>query len=292
MKAIVVHKTSKLAVLEEGAPERVEHLRASNPEAYGAMAESAARQAEAGKRVEDALVEAGFSITAMGRGQFDAVPADTDLVVAVGGDGTVLDVSHKVFEQPLVGINSDPGRSVGYFCAGDARDARGVFDRFIAGESGSSVLHRIALTVDGKPYPFPCMNDLLVTNRNPAMMSRYIMTAGERSETHASSGVWISTPAGSTAGIRSAGGTVMPLDGSLIQYLVREPYMTGDARYPLHRGVRHLSEGLRVRSLMDGGAVYVDGPYIEIPFQIGSELTLSEGPPLRLVELDPVRRER
>lgn len=138
----------------------------------------------------------------------------------------------------------------------------------------------------------PCMNDLLVTNSNPAMMSRYVITSGERSETHASSGVWISTPAGSTAGIRSAGGTVMPLQGALMQYLVREPYTTGLARYPLLRGVRHLSEGLAIRSLMDDGRVYVDGPYISIPFPLGSTLALGEGPRLRVVDMDVDRRER
>ena len=137
-----------------------------------------------------------------------------------------------------------------------------------------------------------CRRDLLVTNQNPAMMSRYVLSAGQRLETHASSGMWISTPAGSTAGIRSAGGTVMPLEGSLIQYLVREPYTAGPARYPLLKGVRELEEGLMLRSLMEGGVVYVDGPYIQIPFQLGAELRLIRGPSLRVVGLDPARRER
>ena len=136
------------------------------------------------------------------------------------------------------------------------------------------------------------MNDLLVTSRNPAMMSRYVVTAGNRSERHASSGMWISTPAGSTAGIRSAGGTVMPLEGALVQYLVREPYLTGGVRYELIRAVRHIGERLVLQSLMDDGVVYVDGPYIDIPFHLGAVLDLTEGPPLEIVALDPARRER
>lgn len=292
MKAIVVHKTAKLTVLAAQSPDRVDELRVRDPAAYETLSASAGRQAEAGRAVERALESLGVEVRGMCRTEFEHVDADTHLVVAVGGDGTVLDVSHKVIDHPLVGINSDPGRSVGYFCAGNAESAREVFARVLAGRARRTLLHRIAISVSGEAYAFPCMNDLLVTNRNPAMMSRYVMSAGGRSETHASSGVWISTPAGSTAGIRSAGGTVMPLDGALIQYLVREPYDTGEARYPLHRGVRHLSEGLRLRSLMEDGCVYVDGPYNEIPFPIGADLDLSEGPPLALLEVDPRRRER
>lgn len=292
MKVIVVQKTPKLAALERSAPERVAQLQARDPRAYESMVAASEGQRVANARVAEALAAVGADTTCLDRDAFDVLDPDADLVVAVGGDGTVLDVSHKVVGVPLVGINSDPERSVGYFCADDADGAQAVFERFAGGDASSTSLHRIAMTVDGQAYPFPCMNDLLVTNRNPAMMSRYLVSTGGREERHSSSGMWISTPAGSTAGIRSAGGTVMPLDGALLQYLVREPYTTGDVRYPMLRGVRYLSEGFRVRSLMDGGAIYVDGPYIEIPFELGAEMALSEGPPIELVELDPLRRER
>lgn len=292
MKAIVVHKTSKLSVLKGQSPERVAELAEHDSDAYRSMLDSESRQREASQRVVDALDTLGFTTVSLSRVDFRRVAEDVDLVVAVGGDGTVLDVSHKVGRQPLIGINSDPKRSVGYFCAGDATEAREAFRRFADGVARRYTLHRLSLHVDGERYPYPCMNDILVTNRNPAMMSRYVVTAGQRSEKHASSGMWISTPAGSTAGIRSAGGTVMPLEGALIQYLVREPYTTGAARYPLLRGVRHLHEGLHLRSLMEGGALYVDGPYMEIPFPIGAELEITEGPALSVLELDPMRRER
>ena len=46
---------------------------------------------------------------------FDA--SDADLVVAVGGDGTLLAASHNVVDVPILGVNSAPGHSVGFFCA-------------------------------------------------------------------------------------------------------------------------------------------------------------------------------
>ncbi len=292
MKAVVVQKTPKLAVLAEASPERVSHLRDRDPKAYAALQGATDGQNRANDLVAEGLQRAGFSFEQMDREAFDTLESDVDLVVAVGGDGTVLDVSHKVIGVPMIGINSDPERSVGYFCADNAAGAAAVFQRFADGTSRSTRLHRIALTVDGVRHPYPCMNDLLVTNGNPAMMSRYLLSDGESAERHSSSGIWISTPAGSTAGIRSAGGTVLPLDGPLLQYLVREPYATGQARYPMLRGVRYLHEGFNIRSLMDGGMIYMDGPYIEVPFALGAELELSEGPPIELVELDARRRER
>jgi hypothetical protein len=150
----------------------------------------------------------------------------------------------------------------------------------------------MSLSLDGEPLGTPCLNDVLVANENPCMMSRYVLRAGSRAEKQSSSGIWISTPAGSTAGIRSAGGTVMPLEGSLLQYLVREPYTPRTVRYELLRGVRHLREGLSVQSLMQGGQLYVDGPWLKVPFGLGACLDIEEGPPLCVLGMDPSLRER
>jgi NAD+ kinase len=256
------------------------------------MTAAAESQRVSNAAVAAALDEVGISARHLDRAEFEGPADDEDLVITIGGDGTMLDASHRVRDTPIVGFNSDPHRSVGYFCAANADRCLQVLQNVVAGTVARKTLHRIGLVVDGVEHPYPCMNDLLVTNQNPAMMSRYVISAGLRTETHASSGMWISTPAGSTAGIRSAGGTVMPLEGCLIQYLVREPYTTGDARYPLLKGVRELGEGLLLRSLMDGGTIYVDGPYIQIPFQLGSELKLNQGPRLTVFGLDAGRRER
>jgi NAD kinase len=292
MRVTVVQKLSKLEVLERDHADRVRALAAQNPAALEPLQHSATIQREANARVIDALQQAGFDVVAMHRDVFRGPADGSVLVVAVGGDGTVLDVSHRVVDVPLLGVNSDPTRSTGYFCGTDVTALRETAVRWASGETSSTVVRRIGLEIDDVRYAYPCMNDVLITNSNPAMMSRYAVTAGPRTETQASSGVWVSTPAGSTAGIRSAGGTVLPLDGDLIQYLVREPYLTGAGRYELLRGVRHLHEGMRFESQMEGGAVYVDGPYLKIPFPIGAVLKLTRGPSLELVAMDPLRRER
>jgi NAD+ kinase len=292
MRALVVAKTPKLDVLRESQPSVVDELRRRDASAFDALEAGAARQRASLDRTLHELDAAGVRAKLLTRAEFAGPEADTDFVLAVGGDGTVLDVSHRLERTPLLGVNSDPETSVGYFCACDAEGLRGVVEDLIAGRAHHVTLHRISIFVNGVRYPFPCLNDILVTNENPAAMSRYVIRAGRRAEAQASSGIWISTPAGSTGGIRSAGGTVMPLEGALIQYFVREPYAPKLGRYELLRGVRHLREGLEIRSRMTDGRVYIDGPYLEFSFALGDVLELTEGPPLRIVGMHPALRER
>lgn len=221
-----------------------------------------------------------------------AGPVDHDLVISVGGDGTVLAASHQTLEVPLVGINSDPERSVGYFCATDSAGALGVLTAFQTGELSAYELHRLRIEVDGKIAGVPVLNEVLVVNENPAATSRYAVIAGTRVEHHRSSGIWISTPAGSTAGIRSAGGAVLPLEVPLLQYLVREPVVSSMVHYELQRGVRELNEGITVVSEMREGYAYIDGPYEGIRLGLGARMHVSAHVPLKIMGLEPARRER
>lgn len=292
MKVEVVLKRSKLRTLRERRPELLERLRDEDPSSWQEMVESDAQQQVSAELVVAALERLGVTYFTWTRDQFLSVGEGTGMVIAVGGDGTVLDVSHRVLDVPLLGINSDRSRSVGYFCATDADGAFDVLRAFIEARAPRVLLQRMRLEIDGKPHWAPCMNDLLVTNSNPGMMSRYVMEAGPRTERQSSSGVWISTAAGSTAGIRSAGGTVLPLEGSFVQYLVREPFPGRQRGYELLRGVRHLEEGLRLRSLMEDGTIFIDGPFLTVPFGLGSELELTVGPALTVIGMHPERRER
>ena len=79
---------------------------------------------------------------------------------------------------------------------------------------------RLAIDLEGRRLQ-PALNDVLVAHVQPAATSRYRLTLGRRSEEHRSSGLWVATAAGSTAGIRSAGGRPMPLTSRRIQFRAR-----------------------------------------------------------------------
>ena len=255
------------------------------------LQESRERHERAVSEIEALFKGRGWAYDLINRADYNG-PQGHNLIVTIGGDGTVLAASHKTLDIPLIGINSDPERSVGYFCAARVEGAEKTFDAYIRGSLKLFKLHRLKIEIDGEACGPPALNDVLVANCNPAATTRYSLVAGDRTERHRCSGLWISTAAGSTAGIRSAGGAVLPLHMPLLQYLVREPVISPLAHYELLRGVRNLDEGIVVMSEMYEGFVYVDGPYEKIPFRMGSKMVISAHTPLQLLGLEPGRRER
>ena len=196
-----------------------------------------------------------------------------DGVVAVGGDGTFLEAARRVGRQWVLGVNSDPARSTGTFCTA-ARSFPAMLDRILKGRARVQPLRRIRLELNGKPLPVSVLNDVLVTDRKPAAMSRYWIRLGRREEEQRSSGLWIATAAGSTGAIRSAGGRPMPRGSRNLQYRPRELY-----RGKISGGRIAPGQRLTVGSLMPQGLICLDGEYFTLPFRYGDLLTVSGSAP-------------
>jgi NAD+ kinase len=204
--------------------------------------------------------------------------AAADLVVTVGGDGTVLGASHYVRQGLLLGVNSAPGDSVGHFCSVTRANFAARLDAILTLRWEPIALTRLAVSLDERPLPELALNDVLVTHAHPAATTRYLIKLGEREEEHRSSGVWVATAAGSTAGIRSAGGREMPLRSARIQYLVRELYREihrGQNRdYKLVRGFFGPGEVLTIASKMPDAWLYIDGARTAYRFPFGARAKL------------------
>ena len=218
--------------------------------------------------------------------------AACDLLITVGGDGTVLDLSHRAFTTPILAINSDPGSSVGYFTAGDATEFDELLDRVIPDGWEPLRLRRFHIRLDGQQLGPPVLNDILICHENPAAVSAYSLKVGNHpAEPQKSSGIWVSTPAGSTAAVRSAGGFVLPFRSGNIQYVVREPYPPPAGGYRFLKGIHPFEEHFEVISRMREGQVFIDGPHLSFPMPLGSTLTLDpEAPALQLFGVQEDRR--
>ena len=230
-------------------------------------------------RVTDHLDELQLPYDCLYRGEVRETNGH-DLVISVGGDGTVLDLSHKLTHQPMLAVNSNPGRSYGYFCAGTADDFAELLRRTLHAEWEPTRLMRFDVRIDGVSQQVPILNDILVCHQNPAAVSSYVLRVGEaEDEPQKSSGIWISTAAGSTAAIRSAGGYVMPLESQKIQYLVREPCPPNVGAYHHVKGIRDTAQRFEIVSKMPDGHVYLDGPHIGARFGVGQVLTIDTDVP-------------
>ena len=280
MRVAVVQKrtTYRKFVVEEHDPLLARLLRRHDPTVARLRASHEAHEATV-REVDHALHKLGVEAIYSG-GPRGHIPHRVDLVITIGGDGTLLAASHQIGDSvPLLGINSAPDHSVGFFCAGKHGNVLATLRRAMDGRLPRSELTRMRVELNGKCLHARVLNEALFCHSSPAATTRYIVrvTRGDGTfieEDQRSSGMWIGPAAGSTAAQRSAGGKVLPLGSRRIQYVVREPYHRIGKRS--HFSVGLLQEGgkLTLRSKIREGRVFIDGHRIVHAVTIGDVLVL------------------
>jgi NAD kinase len=151
---------------------------------------------------------------------------ERDLVVTLGPDGLVVNTSKYLAEQPLLAFNPDPARVDGLLVLFDVREARQTFRDVL---SGAFPMRRVTMARaelnDGQTLD--AVNDLFIGQKTH-VSARYRLRYGGREESQSSSGIIVSTGAGSTGWFRSVltGATRVVQARSRIKGLdrVRESY--------------------------------------------------------------------
>jgi NAD+ kinase len=264
----------KRTVLERGG--RAARLARAGHATAHRLVSAAEEQRRTVAAVMDALLRRGITPPRVSVDALD--PAARRLVsrarfvVTIGGDGTLLTASHHMEDGVALAVNSAPRDSIGHFCLTDRRGFAGALRAVEEGRLRPLSLSRLAATLDGRPLSELATNDVLIAHDHPAATSRYRLTVGGHGEEHRSSGLWISTAAGSTAGIRSAGGRPMPLRSRRLQYRVRELYREPGRQYRLAAGFVAPGESLAVDSKMESGFVFIDGARTAYRFRFGAHL--------------------
>src|SRR3989338_1378233 len=148
-----------------------------------------------------------------------------ELVIAVGGDGTFLRASHFIFDNtPILGVNSDPKRKEGFFMAATRKDFDGKFSKIANNKFKIKKLNRLEAYLNNKKIPELALNEFYISSKKEYHTARYYLTIKGKRERQKSSGIIISTAAGSYAWMKSAGGKQLPLNSDKFEYMVREPY--------------------------------------------------------------------
>lgn len=206
------------------------------------------------------------------------------LVISLGGDGTLLHASHHVGgDIKLLGINSCPKNSVGHLCALDAQSIPKILEQILIDkkEHVQSVKRLRVKLASHDNIPI-ALNDILISHLHPAATSRYqISILDEHSqvsqqEKQLSSGLWISTAAGSTAAIASYGFPPEPLSSHKILSACREPYAVKGETLQLKRFIIDgRTQSLSIFSRMRQGIVCLDGSDFSAHFGFGETLEIS-----------------
>ena len=237
---------------------------------------------------------------------------DADLVIALGGDGTTLACARATRGRdgtppPILGINTDPAtrdelramyltgarvderRSTGHLCAANRFDAEATLEAALEGRLRPTRLARIKTTLNGRELEY-ALNDVLIAHPSPASVSRYSVRlprgANEREDAppkffHVrSSGLRTCTATGSTAAMYSAGGDIMPLDSTQMQYMDREPIYYDHAPTPsAGRGYYERGDAMSLRWNSRKGAIYIDGDHVKHDVALGDDIEMSTDAP-------------
>lgn len=291
-KILLVAKRSTLERFrDDKGDQRIAALLERGDASVAKLEASHAIHAQTVKRAEAKLAE--LELAWERRSMDDSLAGEWDLVLTLGGDGTLLWVSHAVGAgTPVLAINSAPVTSVGYFCGTGPEDLEKNIARSVVGDLPKSKLHRMTVELNGEVLSSRVLNDILFCHEVPAAATRYIIQHGEVVEEQISSGLWIGPAAGSTAAQRSAGGKVLALQSKKLQYVVRELYAPEDTRFELEKGFVRPGDELCIKSKIRNGRIYVDGAQKVTTIDIGDELRFRlSDEPLTLLNIRDLRKK-
>ena len=137
-----------------------------------------------------------------------SIAAASDMVVVLGGDGTLLSVAPAAARAgvPVMGINL--GR-LGFLTEIPVSEAVATLDRFLAGDAGL-VSPRWLLEARTAEISSYCLNDAVITKGAVSRMIELVLGIDGRDvATFKADGLIVSTPTGSTAYSLSAGGPIV-----------------------------------------------------------------------------------
>jgi NAD+ kinase len=146
------------------------------------------------------------------RRPIDKLAADADLIVAIGGDGTMLFAAQLAMGRdiPLLGINR--GR-LGFLTDVSPDDMIASFDTVLQGryETDARTLLEARLTpANGPVATRRALNDVVVQRHEPGrMVELETWIAGQFVNTHGGDGLVVASSTGSTAYALSCGGPII-----------------------------------------------------------------------------------
>jgi NAD+ kinase len=180
--------------------------------------------------------------------------AECDLVVSIGGDGTMLAAIRAAVAagRPALGLACG---SLGVLTAIEADGLNDALERFSRGEWVPRQLPALAITRDGAQQLF-AVNDIAIVRAGIGQVRVTSFVDGVLFSRLAGDGCIVSTPLGSSAYSLAAGSALVSPDTEA--YLLTPLPTHGGSRYPLVLGARSELR-LEVSSGIGGARLEVDG---------------------------------
>jgi len=220
-------------------------------------------------------VETGLKIQSMDRALVPTyVFTKSDLIITLGQDGLVANTAKYVSGQPILAVNPDIERFDGILLPFRPLDVRPNLERTLAGKASlRTVTMAEAILKDGQRLL--AFNDLFI-GAGTHVSARYRIRYGDKRENHSSSGIIVSTGAGSTGWLSSifnetsgilsflGGAPVKPVrmewEDQRLLFIVREPFVSRHSQAAIVAGNVLPGAPLALESQMPaGGVIFSDG---------------------------------
>jgi NAD kinase len=291
-KVVVVTRKTRLAELVERFNSRaqakfyIEHAGGDfreyelEDDAYRGATERVRRSVEVGLKVQ--LVDRSLVPT------YTFLPQD--IVVTLGQDGLVANTAKYVGRQPIVAVNPDRERFDGILLPFSPEQTKEMVEKVARQQYRvRPVTLAEARTNDGQRLL--AFNDLFIGAQSH-VSARYRIKWAGASEPQSSSGILVSTGAGSTGWMSSVfnmtagvegllGGRKMkpvyfPWEDRRLLFVVREPFVSKHSKADVVAGWIEASHKLELESQMpSGGVIFSDGMEADyVAFNSGTQVTV------------------
>ncbi len=210
-----------------------------------------------GKEITSWLADRGVVV------EFDRISEDLDILVILGGDGTLLHVADQAarFGIPVVGVNLG---SLGFLTEIAVADRFEALERIISGavvvEERQMLKARLCSGTTVAPWSY-ALNDVVISKENvDRLVHMEAWSDGEFINAYKADGLIFSTPTGSTAYNLSAGGPIVhpTMRAMLVTpicpfMLESRPVLLPDSA---HLSVRLSGPGNDVKVIVDGRSAW------------------------------------
>lgn len=199
--------------------------------------------------------------------------SDKNMIVVIGQDGLVANTAKYSHARPIVAVNPDKQRYDGVLLPFDTTDFIGGVESVLSGNYLSrKVNFAEARLNDGQRLL--AFNDLFI-GASSHISARYKLSFNESTEEQSSSGIIVSTQAGSTGWLSSVFNMAYGVTGlfeknikpkqpklkeNQLLFAVREPFKSIRTQADISVGLINNQKHLRIESLMPtGGIIFSDG---------------------------------